>query len=161
MTRFRVAVREALGIACCAIALGFVFTFAQHKGFFAEPSKPKAAPSAAIVPPSMIHLPAVKTLYDSGTAVFIDARHAFDYNLGHIRGAVSLPLAEFDQRKSSVDSLPRDRILVTYCDGIDCNSSIELAAKLYEAGFSGVRIFFAGWTEWQNQHLPEESTPRR
>jgi rhodanese-related sulfurtransferase len=106
----------------------------------------------------MIHLPEVKALFDSGTALFIDARHTFEFARGHIRGAVNLPLNEFESRSGMVDSLPRNKILITYCDGVECNSSIGLAARLRDAGFSGVRIFFAGWSEWQAQNLPTEAT---
>jgi len=159
MTRLRRALQEALAITVCAVALGFTYTYVQHRGFFGtEHAKPPVQPSN-IVPPSMIHLQGAKSLFDSSKAVFIDARHTFDYNLGHIKGAISFPLADFQQDRSLLKTLPRNKILVTYCDGIECNSSIELAAKLYEAGFSGVRIFFGGWTEWQQEHYPVESNP--
>ena len=157
MTRLRRALQEALALTICAVALGFTYTYVQHKGFFDNgTAKPRVQP-ADIVPPSMIHLEGAKSLFDSSKAVFIDARHSFDFNLGHIKGALSLPLADFQQHRSLLNALPRDKILVTYCDGIDCNSSIELAAKLYEAGYSGVRIFFGGWTQWQEHNGPVET----
>ncbi|MEX2117657.1 MAG: rhodanese-like domain-containing protein [Bacteroidota bacterium] len=106
----------------------------------------------------MIHIAEAKHRFESGGALFIDARHAFDFAHGHIRGAVNLPLDEFDSRAGFVDSLPKNKILITYCDGVECNSSIGLASKLRDAGFSGVRIFFAGWSEWQNQNLPTETS---
>jgi rhodanese-related sulfurtransferase len=159
MRQLRQAVWEGLVIALCAIALGFTYTYVQHKGFFDNGTSHTVVPPS-VVAPSMIHVEGAKRLFDSGGALFIDARHSFDYNLGHIKGAISLPLNEFDQHATLLDSLPKTKVLITYCDGIECNSSIELAAKMYEAGISDVRIFFDGWEEWERQHYPVESTPR-
>jgi rhodanese-related sulfurtransferase len=36
-----------------------------------------------------------KQIYDSGEAVFVDARSREDYEEGHIKGAVSLPVGQF------------------------------------------------------------------
>lgn len=159
MNRFRQSFRDAIVLALCAVVLGFASTAIRSKGIFAT--------SAALSPatqgvqsdsPTMIQLPEAKRLFESGEAVFLDARHAFDFARGHIRGAVNIPLNEFDNRPGLLDSLPRNRILITYCDGVECNSSIGLAARLRDAGFSGVRIFFAGWNEWQMHNLPMEAT---
>lgn len=157
MSRLRQSSREGLGIILCATVLGFAVTAIRDKGVFAGESP---ATSATRQPPgdspTMIHLPQAIALYESGQGLFIDARHALEYRRGHIRGAINLPLHEFEIRRSQVDSLPRDKVLITYCDGVECNSSIGLAARLREAGFSGVKIFFAGWNEWQQQNLPSE-----
>ncbi|MEA3231463.1 MAG: rhodanese-like domain-containing protein, partial [Thermodesulfobacteriota bacterium] len=39
-----------------------------------------------------------RKLYDSGKFVFVDARSRDDYEEGHIKGAVSLPVGEFDEK---------------------------------------------------------------
>ena len=36
-----------------------------------------------------------KLSYDGGKALFVDARSNDDYNEGHIKGAISLPVGEF------------------------------------------------------------------
>lgn len=157
MTRFRTALREALAIAAIAAVLGFASTAIRDTGVFGA-SVSVEARQPRPDSPTMIHLPEARDLFETGGALFIDARHAFDFARGHIRGAVNLPLGEFDSRTSLLDSLPRNKVLITYCDGIECNSSIGLASKLRDAGFSGVRIFFGGWNEWQAQNLPTEAT---
>lgn len=153
MTRFQKAWRESLVIAGCAVILGFSYTFVQGKGFFAGPASPSASGQVSATP-QIIHIQEALNLFQSGEAIFVDTRHEFDYNLGHIRGALNLPLAEFDSKQEVISSLGRNKTIITYCDGAECNSSVEVATKLAESGFTSVKVFFAGWNEWQNQGLP-------
>lgn len=157
MTRFRSALREALAIAAGAAVLGFASTAIRDTGIFGS-SIPATTRQPRSDSPTMINLPEARDLFETGGALFIDARHTFDFAYGHIRGAVNLPLSEFDNRTTFLDSLPRNKVLITYCDGVECNSSVGLAARLRDAGFPGVRIFFGGWNEWQAQNLPTEAT---
>lgn len=156
MIRFRQAFREALWIVLTASVLSFAYSFTTGKGMF----EPLASVTPETGTPSMIHMEEARRLYDLNQALFIDSRHAFEFQLGHIRGAVNIPLAEFDLRKDLVGALPKDKALVTYCDGANCNSSIELAVRLQAAGFSGVKVFFGGWQEWRSQFLPTEGAKK-
>lgn len=99
------------------------------------------------------------SLFESGSAVFVDARHDFDFNLGHIKGAINVPLKDYDVKKSALDGIPKDRTMIAYCDGAECNSSIELSVKLMKDGYKNVRIFFGGWREWVDANLPIEKQP--
>ena len=47
-------------------------------------------------------------------------------------------------------------LLITYCDGEDCNASIDLAADLKMMGFARVVFFFGGWQEWLTAGYPTE-----
>lgn len=155
----RVALGEAAIIVGLAVVLGFLFTSTTDRGLFARvASKDIGSGPPGEIPPAMIDLAEAQSLFESGTALFIDARHEYDYRLGHIKGAVNIPLKDFDQHRERLAELPKDKVLVTYCDGAECNSSIELAAKLHQAGFSGVRIFFGGWQEWTSAQLPSEQS---
>lgn len=49
---------------------------------------------------------------DAGEAFVVDVRSEDSFNQGHIQGAVSMPLAEIDERWTE---LPRDKRIVTYC----------------------------------------------
>ncbi len=156
---FRQALNEAAIIFAAAVVLGFAYTGVMGKGIFVEsqPTSLRSATSTASGP-ATISLEEARRLFEAGTAIFIDARHEFDYKLGHIKGAVPLPLKEFDQKKEIVTSLPKDKLIVVYCDGAECNSSVELGAKLFLAGFSNVKIFFGGWRDWQANKLPTEKS---
>jgi len=159
LIRFKEALREAGILILVACALGLVYTSATEKGMFARSPRMKTAQRADIPTPSMISRDEAKRLFDSGSAVFVDARHDVDFNLGHIRGALNVPLSDYDVKKSVVSGIPRDRLIIAYCDGSECNSSIELSVKLMKDGYSNVRIFFGGWREWVDANLPIEKQP--
>jgi predicted small lipoprotein YifL len=47
-----------------------------------------------------------------GEAIAVDVRGTVEYNLGHIKGAISIPLGLINSR---INELPRDKLIVTYC----------------------------------------------
>jgi rhodanese-related sulfurtransferase len=146
------AVREASILFFSAALLSFAYTFFTSKGIFSNTS-----PSASIPPsPPMIHISEAESLFNAGDALFIDARHSFDYRMGHIKGAINIPLAEYEQMKDVVNTLQKDKIIVVYCDGAQCNSSIQFAVRLSSDGFTRAKIFFGGWREWEERQLPME-----
>ena len=90
--------------------------------------------------------------------MFVDARHEFDYRLGHIKGAMNIPLKNFDDRRNTPANFKKYSVLIVYCDGVECNSSVELGTRLAAAGFPKVKIFFGGWKEWQSHNQPTEQS---
>ena len=99
-----------------------------------------------------------KDKFFTGGVVFIDARPLELYQEGHIQGALNLPLAEFDERMEKVlMDLPEEALIVTYCDGEDCDLGAELALKLKEIGYENVRVLHNGWTVWKSYQLPIQS----
>jgi rhodanese-related sulfurtransferase len=100
-------------------------------------------------------------------AVFIDSRGRQDFAAGHIPGALSVPLAEWkgqgerasDGALSEALSFPQDQVLVVYCEGGDCQTSITLARLIHERGFTDIRILSGGWEEWIAAGLPVERSP--
>lgn len=98
-----------------------------------------------------------KFLYDSGNAVFVDARGANEYKEGHIKGAVSIPLNNADTLIPGLKDSFAGKIAVTYCHGgAQCRLSYKVAQKLYEAGIKNTAIFFGGWPQWTQNSYPVE-----
>jgi rhodanese-related sulfurtransferase len=156
---YKQAARESGLIICAAVLLGFSYTFLSGKGFFGNPKSLDAIHSVKTgLAPSPISLPEAKMLFDTNGAFFIDSRHFFDFRRGHIKSAINIPLGEFDSKQETVSALPRDKVIIVYCDASECDSSIELAAKMYEKGLGGVRIFFGGWQDWNANKFPTESS---
>lgn len=155
--RLRRAIREAGFLLISAAVLGLAYDGITGKGIFTrEGADQRAKQEQPAASPRFITYDEAVQLHQSGGAVFIDSRHDYDFRLGHIPGAVNIPLKELTSRRNFLDSIPRSSTLVTYCDGQECNSSIELAKNLAAAGYRRVNIFFGGWKEWQAHRQPEE-----
>jgi rhodanese-related sulfurtransferase len=102
-----------------------------------------------------VNLQQAYSLFNNGIA-FIDARDEADYQIDHIVNAINIPFDDFDNHKQKLERLPKDKPLVTYCAGTDCDLSILLGNLLSERGYKQIYIFFGGWIEWQNAGYPTE-----
>ncbi len=85
----------------------------------------------------------------------IDARTPEAYAKGHVPGAINLPWRKIDS--STTSQLPRDKVLVTYCDGVFCNASTKAAARLASLGFR-VKEMLDGMSGWKTEAYPVEET---
>lgn len=96
--------------------------------------------------------PALLARLRDGSVVLLDVRPEDEYGLGHLPGAVNIPLRHLDQRLSE---LPRGREIVAYCRGPWCVLSFEAVAALRARGFQA-RRFDQGFPEWKAAGLPIE-----
>jgi rhodanese-related sulfurtransferase len=145
--------REIFIFLVLATMLGFGYSFFTKHGFFSR--TPATIEQSHL---KIVSLQEVKSAFDAHTATFIDARHEFEYTEGHIRGAINIPLNHLDQHTSLIDRLKKENQWIVYCDGAACNSSIELATKLLEHGFSHVEVFYGGWQDWTEAGFPIEQS---
>ena len=68
-----------------------------------------------------------------------------------------MPYAARETRiPASVSGLPKDKALLVYCEGGECQSSQGLAKLLAGAGFTDIRILAGGWEDWTRAGLPVE-----
>jgi rhodanese-related sulfurtransferase len=97
---------------------------------------------------------AVKALVDKGDAIVIDVRGSVPYELGHVTGAVWMPLGLLAQRAGE---LPQDKTIVTYCTCKAEETSLEAAKVLASMGFPRVAVLVGGYPAWKEAGLPVES----
>jgi rhodanese-related sulfurtransferase len=98
-----------------------------------------------------------KSIFDKGDALYVDARSQNDYENGHIPGAVSLPMGQFEAGiEFFLNRYPPEQPIVTYCSGRTCEDSHDLAQALSDVGFTNVRIFIDGFLGWEAQGYPIE-----
>jgi rhodanese-related sulfurtransferase len=96
----------------------------------------------------------------SGEAFFLDPRSEADYQVGHIQGALNLPVGagNFGERLQEFSLVvDRKKELIVYCDGIGCALGPELASILKGLGYRNVSVFINGWTEWMMAGMPFEA----
>ena len=87
-----------------------------------------------------------------GDVVILDVRPEDEYGLGHLPGALNIPLRQLEQR---IAELPREQEIIAYCRGPYCVLSFEAVAELRTRGFK-VRRLENGFPEWKAAGLPIE-----
>lgn len=103
------------------------------------------------------HPEIAKQIYDSGKAVFVDTRSPNNYQEGHIKGAISLPIGQFDELIESFGKkYPIDTFIIAYCSGRTCNDSHKLAQLLFNYGYMNVGVFIDGYPGWKAEGYPIE-----
>jgi rhodanese-related sulfurtransferase/DNA-binding transcriptional ArsR family regulator len=88
-----------------------------------------------------------------GDVVILDVRPEDEYGLGHLPGALNIPLRQLEQR---IAELPREQEIIAYCRGPYCVLSFEAVAALRTRGFT-VRRLENGFPEWKAAGLPVEA----
>ena len=94
----------------------------------------------------------VSRLHD-GLVTVLDVRPEDEFALGHLPGALNIPLAELDRRLAE---LPANREVIAYCRGPYCVLSFETVAALRMRGYVVHRLE-DGYPEWKAAGLPVEA----
>lgn len=104
-----------------------------------------------------INLDEAKRIKKQRKVVFVDTRGKDEYDQGHIPGAISLPIGEFEKYYGlNRKKIKKAAILVTYCHGAGCHISDKVAQMLVDKGHKNVASFFGGWPQWSGAKLPVE-----
>jgi rhodanese-related sulfurtransferase len=85
-----------------------------------------------------------------GSVTVLDVRPEDEFALGHVPGALSIPLGVLKKRLSELDP---SKEIVAYCRGPYCVLSFEAVALLRERGFN-VRRLEDGLPEWRAAGFP-------
>lgn len=155
MNRLQKAACQAAAIIAIAVVCGLCFNYFRPNGLnalhFQASDTTRLKNQARIIPLDM-----AAALFADKKAVFVDARPASLYAKGHIKGALSLPWDRAEEKFVDIaEKLPEDKIIITYCDGMACELSTNLADFLKDMGFKNVRVLINGWTLWKKNRLPE------
>ncbi len=92
----------------------------------------------------------------AGIVTVLDVRPEDEFALGHLPGAVNIPLGELKRRLADLDP---DHEIVAYCRGPYCVLSYEAVAILRARGFN-IRRLEDGLPEWRAAGLPVEMRMR-
>ncbi|MDP3143011.1 MAG: rhodanese-like domain-containing protein [Candidatus Omnitrophota bacterium] len=89
--------------------------------------------------------------------VWVDVRENEDYQRGHVKGALGIPLPEIESR---LREIPQDKEIVFYCegtwDGGSCEASRSAGRILIKNGYKqgNIKVFENGYGAWENAGYP-------
>jgi rhodanese-related sulfurtransferase len=87
--------------------------------------------------------------------VLVDALSPIAFAGAHLPGAINITPDRVDTLAER--RIPdRDAEVVVYCANPDCVSSVEVAARLVELGYTNVLHYAGGKQEWREAGLPLE-----
>lgn len=83
----------------------------------------------------------------------IDARIPERYAKGHVPNAININGTEAESPEviPRLAAFQRDKIIVIYCDGGECELSHRVADVLKNFGFGPIYIYTGGWAEWSKK----------
>ncbi len=150
---------QAVAVIVTASAIGFFVNYLRNDGLNINKSwSVQARMTTDSGENLIIPLQQAEKIFTENKAVFIDARSEEDYNRSHIKGALSLPMHEIDDKFMDISQkLPQDKLIITYCDGKTCSLSHDLAEFFLSAGFNRVKVLINGLSVWKKADMPLES----
>ncbi len=162
---FRKTINEIIILVGISVTLAMVVNFLSPMGIAlvgqwdtskgvitASPTEPEEWQ-----PEEINRVARAKEIFDNGNVLFVDARSQDNYEDGHIPGAVSLPVGQFDEQiESFLNRHSTDTRIVTYCSGRTCEDSHNLAQLLSDVGFSHASVFIDGFPGWKAEGYPVE-----
>jgi len=92
-------------------------------------------------------------------ALLIDARPNPKYLSGTIPSSLSIPDTQIDKFIGQLDKTPKDKEIIVYCGGWDCEKSPIVAGHLKSVGFTNVKLYQAGEPEWATKSYLEVGVP--
>ena len=161
--------KTAAGIILLSSILGLAVDALHPRGVFwaqlkATPGQAEPVATSGDAPSELrvVSADTLRRWVREGLAVLLDAREPEAYFRAHLPGARNLPVDAVGDSLDLLQSLPRDRWLVCYCDGAPCDLGERLAYELKSWGFDSVAVYWGGVADWRERGLPmEKGGPRR
>ncbi len=152
---------EMAAIVLVATVVGVIWNRGMLNGVWRGTTGGAAASVPASADRGGLPLPAglmqVKEMYAQREAVLVDARDELTFARGHIKGAVSLPVGQFEAKSGEfARKVPFKAAIVVYCNGYGCHDSMTVGKMLMSKGYRQVYVFEGGYPEWRDGGLPVE-----
>jgi hydroxyacylglutathione hydrolase len=92
-------------------------------------------------------------------ALLIDARPNTKYLSGTIPSSINIPDTEIAKYIGQLDKVAKDKEIIVFCGGWECEKSPIVAGHLKGLGFTNVKLYQAGEPEWSSKNYLEVGTP--
>jgi rhodanese-related sulfurtransferase len=96
---------------------------------------------------------------DGAKALLIDARPNPKYLASTIPSSINIPDTQIDKFIGQLDKVAKDKEIIVFCGGWDCEKSPIVAGHLKSKGFTNVKLYQAGEPEWISKNYPEIGLP--
>jgi rhodanese-related sulfurtransferase len=90
-------------------------------------------------------------LFKKSKAVIVDVRDGGAYQIGHVKGALLIPLDEIGSR---VKELPRDKMIITYDSSPREHTSARAVLDLNAKGIANAAALLGGYDAWVKAGYP-------
>lgn len=148
--RFGLSVGQGVAVGATAVVLACVYHCVTDEGFLTRADatiRIQQAHAGDFIP--KVNSNNMNAILRGNSGVVIDARFRRDYDLGHLEGAISVPIDANDARRGELTaSISKDSKVVVYCQSRACQYAENVAVWLQDNGFSDVVVYRGGWVDW-------------
>jgi rhodanese-related sulfurtransferase len=111
--------------------------------------------------PESIDVETAREYFDEARAQFVDARPAAEWAASHdqIPGAIHVPAGSTAAIDEALVRLPRERLLIAYCDEPAQAASAYVARRAREIGLGDAVFLEGGYRAWKEADQPIAPTP--
>jgi rhodanese-related sulfurtransferase len=114
--------------------------------------------SEASSPLAVISLKQFRRLMEEQRPLVLDARSGQEYAKGHIPGSHNIPSLEVEAHFGELAQVPRDTLIVIYCNNPECHMGRMLADFMSVMEFRKLYLYDDGWDGWTKAGLPADTT---
>ena len=140
---------EVLSILITAVVAALIFNQASGNKIQAFQSYEKIESVDVRYNVEFMDIEVLRYYLGKAGTIVLDARSKKEYMSGHIPGASSFSIVEFDTLfKERGELLKLGSIVIVYCAGPECEDSNMLAIKLSGKGIKDIFVFKGGMEEW-------------
>ncbi len=154
VTSVRSSVGQAVGLLLLALGAMVAYRAGSETGFLSNPA------AIATIQNSNLgtFLPKVKVkemarLLDTPGVAIVDARFPSDFNAGHLKGAINIPVdSSQGECQEALAAVPRDSRIVVYSHSNGCAFGDKVAQELISLGYHNILLYRGGWIDWEKHH---------
>lgn len=126
---------------------GLIHVIQINHSLPAKPNDQTQGNSEALID---IAIQEARKLLSEKTTLFIDARMADKYDIGHINGAINIPPNHLDEGISiHLALLASSTKVIVYCDSTQCDLAKILQDRLIQLGLTKVFVLRGGYESWR------------
>lgn len=142
-------VGQAAVLVVCGSAAGFLYHTLTGCGYYGytKYTEPIVASYRTTFLPK-IGQKKVRGLLGEGAFV-VDARYQWDFELGHIEGAINMPpIASDESIDKALSGVDADQTIVVYCQSAGCEFAETTALRIQDRDYGDVLVYRGGWADW-------------